>query len=635
MMPHSRPDPLQDERLYRVLAEAAQDLVFIIDRQDRVSYVNSAASKLLDREPASLVGKKRAELFPASTNESQEQSLRRALQEGKPLRAERSMSINGKEVWLDTVLTPLCGEDGRPFAVLGVARDITELKRQQTSNQNAKDFLNKIINSVPIPVFVKDESLRYVLANEAAVRLTLDPSSGIVGRMDAEIFPKTVAEHIRERDLELLNTGQESTFEFEVPSKDSGTRVLLCHKVLYIDPSGGRFIVGISNDITGLRRMEEGLSREQTLRSLSVFAGGIAHDFNNLLTAILGNINLSRAKSKKTPLVFDALGDAETACQRAKDLARQLLTFSKGGAPVTGPVRIDILLQDTANFVLRGSPAQLEAAIPADLWPVEADESQLAQAVHNITLNARDALPQDGVIRLHARNVELPKDDPSGLPPGRYVRVRIADNGIGIPAEHLAHIFDPYFTTKKTGSGLGLAVAYSVITRHGGRIEAVSIPGAGTTFRFLLPAAKNALSRTSATPSEIPAPSGGGRILIVDDEAVVVRTACRILSLCGYEVESVDNGPQAVERYRQALEQDRCYDAVLMDLIMPGDFGGEEAARRILALDPRAGIVASTGYSDNPVLANPKRYGFIGTAPKPYTVMGLGTVMAKAVARTR
>jgi CheY-like chemotaxis protein len=317
---------------------------------------------------------------------------------------------------------------------------------------------------------------------------------------------------------------------------------------------------------------------------------------------------------------------------RAKDLTQQLMTFAKGGEPIKQPASIAELLQEAASFALRGSNVRYECAIAKDLWPVEIDAGQISQVIHNLIINADQAMPGGGVIWIQAENLRVSTEGVEpGVPlhEGRYVKIAIIDQGIGIPKEHLPKIFDPYFTTKQGGSGLGLATTYAVIKKHGGYITTGSELGVGTTFRIYLPAAQRPIisRRDGAAP-----PQGGrGRILVMDDEETIRELVGDILSQIGYEAAFARDGDEAIERYKKARETGRPFAAVIMDLTIPGGMGGKEAIQQLRAIDPEVKGIVSSGYSNDPVMADFRAYGFMGVIAKPYRPSELSDVVHRVL----
>jgi PAS domain S-box-containing protein len=411
------------------------------------------------------------------------------------------------------------------------------------------------------------------------------------------------------------------------------------HRMLYADGTVGHisvrfFIVkdaqgrtvrtyGVNQDITERKRMEEELLRAQKLESVGVLAGGIAHDFNNILATILGNVSLARMKVDPEDELFDLLREAETASTRAQTLTKQLLTFAKGGAPVKETTSIKDILKESSLFVLRGSKCGCEFSIAEDLWPAEVDVGQISQVINNIVINANQAMPKGGIIQVAAENLII--KDRHGLPlkQGKYIRISIKDQGVGITKEHLANIFDPYFTTKQEGSGLGLATSYSIIKNHDGHITVESQLGVGTTFHIYLPASDKAVPEKE----EVKLIKGQGRILVMDDEASLRKMLGRMLKNLDYESEYAKDGAEAIRMYKDAQEAEKPYDAVILDLTIPGGMGGKDTVKKLLEINPEVKAIVYSGYADDPVLANFQEYGFKGMMPKPFESRSLGKVL--------
>ncbi len=344
---------------------------------------------------------------------------------------------------------------------------------------------------------------------------------------------------------------------------------------------------------------------------------------------LLGNLSLMRVTLPPGSEMLVNVGEAENALLRARDLTQQLLTFARGGSPVRKTAAIADIFADSASFVLRGSKTRCDLDLPDDLWPVEIDAGQMSQVINNLLINASQAMPGGGQVLVQGRNSE---ENPEPLPPGRYVHIEIVDQGVGIAEEQLPKIFDPYFTTKEDGRGLGLASAYSIVRRHDGLLTVKSKIGRGTTFSIYLPASKSEAKKT--VPGQEARPSnfkGTGRALVMDDDAVVVRTAAALLEKLGYEVSRAADGREAIDRYSEAMRDQKRFQVVLMDLTVPGGMGGQQAIKRLRDLDPAVKAIVYSGYSNDPVLANYKDYGFVGRLSKPFRLQDLATALEEAL----
>jgi CheY-like chemotaxis protein len=368
--------------------------------------------------------------------------------------------------------------------------------------------------------------------------------------------------------------------------------------------------------------MEDDILRLQTekMESISVLAGGIAHDFNNILTSILGNITLAKIHADPADDIVATLTEAEKASLRAKNLTQQLLTFSKEGVLIKKFTSISELLRDTAQFTLRGSNVGCRFCISDDLWPVEIDAGQISQVINNLIINADQAMPRGGMVTVEAENVTVGyKEQP--MQQGTYVKISITDEGVGIPCEHLQRIFDPYFTTKQKGTGLGLAISFSIIRNHDGHITVESEPGAGTTFSIWLPASEKAVIPLEKGMEELAGnKKGEGRILLMDDDWDILRVTRDVLNYLGYDTVLARNGKEAVDVYMKALKESESFDVVILDLTVQGGMGGKETIQKLKEIDPEVKAVISSGYSNDPVTAHYREYGFSSAITKPYSI---------------
>ncbi len=395
-------------------------------------------------------------------------------------------------------------------------------------------------------------------------------------------------------------------------------------------------VVGVivTRDITEQKRLEEERLRATKLESVGLLAGGIAHDFNNILTSVFANIGLAKIVSGKHPsssseTISDRLTAAEKACLRARDLTKQLLTFAKGGAPVKSTTSIRSIITDTVEFALRGSRVRCALHIAEDLWAAEVDEGQISQVLQNLIINADQAMPEGGTITLQANNSPIMATSGLPLKPGNYVVVAVTDQGIGIPGDHLPKIFDPYFTTKQKGSGLGLATTYSIMKRHEGHITVYSSLGKGTTFTLYLPAtAAHEITQEVGSQELL---NGTGRVLIMDDEEDIQDVLGKMLQHLGFDVDFANDGEQAMTLYTKAAQEGKPYIATILDLTIPGGMGGQETLRRIRDQDPEAKVIVSSGYSNDPVMADSEKFGFSGFIVKPYNIVDLSKVLAQVL----
>ena len=390
---------------------------------------------------------------------------------------------------------------------------------------------------------------------------------------------------------------------------------------------------GVDRDITQRKQVEEELQKMQKLKSVGTLAGGIAHDFNNILTGVFGNIEVAKFKLSSDHDAYPYLDKASDALERATSLTKQLLTFARGGDPVLETLNLGTLIKTSVAFNLSGSNIKAHFDIPDDLWCVKADKGQMDQVIGNLVINAKHAMPEGGNLYVAAKNVKNIKDGVAPHLLGDFVRVTIRDEGTGISAKHIGRIFDPYFSTKQTGSGLGLATVHSIITKHKGYIFVESTPDEGTTFTILLPADRSDTLPDASLGEEGAEghPPVSGRILVMDDDDMVRDVLAAMLDRCGYEQVFSTDGGEAVEKYTAAMKEGSPFDAVILDLTVPGGMGGREAGRKILELDPSARIIVASGYSTDPIMANYQKYGFKGRIVKPFQYRDLKTVLAQVL----
>ena len=420
----------------------------------------------------------------------------------------------------------------------------------------------------------------------------------------------------------------------EIKTKEGELKTCYFRGRVIVGGEGVDGVVWSLEDISSRLQMEEELLRVKKLESIGVLAGGIAHDFNNLLLAIIGNISLAKRITGEDSEAFELLNSAHKASERAKDLTAKLLTFSSGGEPVKVAESLPRLLEESATFVLSGSNVKCVFNYPDDLWPVTMDRSQINQVIQNLIVNADQAMPEGGTVSITCENIILKPGQVHGLGEGRYVRVAVQDQGVGISPKIIDKIFDPYFSTKEKdsnkGSGLGLSIVHSIISKHGGTIMVHSSPGAGSTFTIYLPAMNGEARGLATTEEKITA--GKGRILVMDDEEMIRTVVSSMLTHLGYQpIEAVD-GQEALEKYRESLEKGSGIDAVIMDLTIPGGMGGVEAMRQLLLIDSQAKVIVSSGYSRDPVLDNFKSFGFCNIVSKPYQLPDLSRVLRETLA---
>jgi PAS domain S-box-containing protein len=509
-------------------------------------------------------------------------------------------------------------------------RDIQVRMQTEADLKKSEAKYRALSNHAGDGILLADTQGNLLEANKKMEEMLGYPLGELLSLDFVQIHPDQERVKARKALAKVVNQGSVSITGDWLVRRD-GRKIPVDMTANLVEYNGERIIQGIYRDISERRKAEAERLKFSKLESLGTLAGGIAHDFNNILTAILGNIDLAMLESGEEEQLQERLTKAEQACLKAQTLAKQLLTFAKGGTPIKKTTALAGLLRESASLALAGSKARCEFFLPEELWAVEVDAGQTDQVISNLLINADQSMPEGGIIKVRAENVLLGEESSLPLPPGKYMRISFTDQGSGIAPQYLDKIFDPYFTTKKKGSGLGLATAYSIIKSHSGHLTVESEVGVGTTFLIYLP----------ATDLESPAPEeaketrkplmGRGRILVMDDEELVLEVVGKILTYWGYEVEFAREGRQAIDSYARAMMSGQVYDGVILDLTVPGGMGGQETLKQLQAMDPRVKAIVSSGYSDDPIMADFEKYGFAGGVAKPYKAAELMKILDNVI----
>ncbi|HWR59770.1 MAG TPA: ATP-binding protein [Thermodesulfovibrionales bacterium] len=514
------------------------------------------------------------------------------------------------------------------FMADSLAKDNAERLKAEVALRESEGRLRSITENISDTIIMSDSAGRITYVNRLHPGLTHEQ---VLSSTVFDFVPEEQIPTVKKALADVFERGEACSYESLGPGHHGEMNVY----AVSVSPvfAGGRVIsaVFLARDVTEKIRTEKELLKIKKLESIGVLAGGIAHDFNNILAAILGNINLALFDKTLNDRTKSLLEESEKASIRASHLTQQLLTFAKGGEPVRELASLESVIRDSAGFVLHGYRVVCKFSIPKDLWLVDIDKGQISQVIQNIVLNASQAMPEGGTITITCDNFST--SDSDLLPyarAGKYVRVAIQDTGIGMPANVVDKIFDPYFSTKQEGSGLGLAITQSIINRHNGYITVKSTPGTGTTFSIYLPASEERHVFQSAESEKAQAVPKA-TILIMDDEEMVRKVLRDMLIALGHEVILTGDGKEAVKIYLDALGSDKPISTVIMDLTIPGGMGGQEAVKEILKIDPKAKVIVSSGYSNDPVVANYEDYGFRGAISKPFKLQELSRVIMKAL----
>jgi PAS domain S-box-containing protein len=561
---------------------------------------------------------------------------RQAMREGMTDYEQEFHVVTGHRVFCVHEHVSVAKQGPGRWSLVGVIVDITARRDAELALASEKERLAVTLGTMSEGVITMDARGRVLFMNRAAADMVQWSAAETVGREVSEICLLLDAASGQRTVLpvgEILAGGALSELPPQTLLRGRSDRMRLVEGRLapVADYTSKRVgAVFVMRDVTDRQRMEERLQNAAKMESVGILAGGIAHDFNNILTAILSNLTLLQLDLAGTSDEALLLEDAVVATKRAGELTLQLLTFAKGGDPVRTAVHLDEVIREAATFAHRGTGVKSEFDLPGDLRAADADKAQISQVIQNLVINAAQAMPDGGTLRIAASNERIAAGARPPLAEGDYIRITLADTGKGIPPEHVGKIFDPYFTTKLQGHGLGLATVFSIVRRHQGHIEVSSEVGRGTVFTFWLPAApvsQPAPSR-SAPASDI---LRGKRVLFMDDEVPIVKMAEKLMRRLGLEFESAADGREAVDRFRAAKESGKPFDLVIMDLTIPGGMGGKEAISLLREIDPGVRAIVSSGYSSDLAMADFRKHGFRGMVAKPYDIAELSSVIRTVV----
>jgi len=611
--------------------DRSSDAAFWMGSDARFVYVNEAACRALGYSQDELLKMTVHDIDPDFPQEVWPGHWEDAKQRGSLVLESRHRTKDGRVFPVEISVNYLEFE-GKEYNC-AFARDISERKKKEETIQLGKREWESTFDAMSDWVSLIDLKYRILRSNRAGEKFVDLPTEETIGQNCCELLYGT-QEPLPECPMQkMLQTHQRESLDLYVKEMNQWLRIVV-DPVMDKDDNLVR-AVHIVRDITELKKIEEERLKVMKLESIGIIAGGIAHDFNNLLSIIIGNIDLAKDDIKPEIGAFEKLSGAGNATLQAKELTKQLITFSKGGAPVKKVGSIGEFVMDTINLSILDSNIKCKFFIPHDLWLVGFDEGQMKHAINNMIVNTTESMPDGGTIDVTADNFIVTAERGLPLSDGKYVKISIQDRGVGIPEEHLSRIFDPYFTTKEMGvqkgMGLGLATTYSIINRHDGHITVESKVGGGTIFTLYLPAHEKDIRELE--PEKTPRPEKPeiqtGRILLMDDEEMIRNLGKQMLSRFGYDAELAKDGAETIELYKKAMDSGKPFDAVILDLTVKGGMGGKDAVKNLSAIDPHVKAIVSSGYFNDPVMTDFRRYGFIGALPKPYTMKDLKDALDK------
>jgi PAS domain S-box-containing protein len=623
----------KEEELLSNALESMEDGILVLDQSFNYTYWNKSMEKI-SKVPRDLILKEKKkpwEVFPHLRETRIDDMMKQAMSGEIVQRDKIPYELkDGTKGFTSEIYLPLKNSEGEIYGIVGVIKEITkEIEAEETLKESEEKYRILVENSREgICIFRAD---KFLFVN--------DYLCDILRYNKKELYKMEIWEVISEEDRSIVKEmerrrekGEEmpDVYEANIVTKNGDLR--FCEfSIRKITFQGLESFMGIIRDITEYKDMEKEREKADRLESLGILAGGIAHDFNNFLTGILGNISLAKLHLNPQDEAYEVLQESERAAQSARSLTQQLLTFSKGGSPVKVNIDVEDLIRSSANFVLSGSNVRCNFEFSEDCWGVKADKGQITQVFNNLILNADQAMPEGGVITVRGENRMVKKEKGLPLSNGEYVMIEIRDKGIGMPKDVLSKIFDPFFTTKQKGSGLGLSTVFSIIRRHEGCITVQSELGKGTSFFVYLPAVYKEKIKHKEKREEIV--KGKGKILIMDDKSFVRSAAEKALKLFGYEVEGVADGTEVLTLYKEEMEKGRPFDLIILDLTIPGGMGGEDTLKKLREINPEVKAIVSSGYSDDPVMSEYKKYGFNAIVTKPYQYEELCEVVRKVIGK--
>lgn len=620
----------KSEEQYRTLVETMKEGIAIVNTEETITFVNRGATEMFGYPREELIGMNLKELTsPDQFRQILDQTSHRKAGEIGQYEIT-TLRKDGKQRVLLVTATPRISETGVYQGAFGIFHDITERKAAEKALKESELQYRMTLDSMGDAIHVIDSNFRLLLFNKILVKwlkklgLTIEANE-ITGNNIFEVFP-FLSPKVKDEYHEVFDTGTPLITQ-EVFSLGGEEFITETRKIPVLEAGEIIRVVTVIRDITQQVMIEDKLKKIQTLESLGILAGGIAHDFNNILTGILSNISLAKMYSIPENEVYEILSESENAAFRAKQLTQQLLSLAKGGAPIKTSFSIKKLIKKSTCMVVQNADINCEFNLPEDLWNVEADEGQMTQVIKNLAVNAKNAMPEGGTIYIQAENLVVDESVKLPIVEGRYIKITISDEGVGISEENLSKIFDPYFSTNFGSSGVGLSVTHATIMRHNGYIDVKSELDKGTTFYIYLPAATESSTPESESEKKNVIDDTKGKVLLMDDEDIILKSSGKLLRKLGYTVECASHGQKAIELFKHAREVGKPFDAVVLDLTIPDGMGGKECVQKLKEIDPDVKAIVSSGYSNESIMASYEKYGFCAVISKPYKIKELAELL--------
>jgi len=610
-----------------ILNGITTNLAFVNEKLE-ILWANKAAADSVGKTLSEMIGKKCHELWADPQTPCEDCPTNKAF---KTRRTEHLIvkTPDGR-VW-DEKGEPVFDENGVFLGVLEIAHDITAQIRAEEALKKSEQKVKELFDSITDLIYIQDLEGRFLSFNPAMEKLLGYEKDEIIGRKASDMMNPKWGALFESEYLEVLKKRgfQEGT---SVYYRKDGRKLYLEYRSKLVKPEEGEpLITGMGRDVTSRiedarekKRLQEQLLHSRKMEAVATLSGGIAHDYNNLLSIIMGNLSLAKDETKPGSELAGFLEEITNASYKLRDLTHELMTLSRGGAPVKKTASLKDLLQGVSEAVSRECGISIKESISRDLWPVPHDANKMGVVLRNVLNNAVEAMTSDGIVTITAENLRA-EDESAAMAFGPLkgvdcVHISIEDQGKGIPSENLGKIFDPYFSTKRMGvqkgMGLGLAISYAIVQKHSGHIAIDSSPGAGTKVHIYLPAERESAEMDRDTPSSDHAPLK--RVLVMDDEEMLRKLAEQMLKKLGYSVKTVKDGVEAIEAYKRQKNLGEPFDVVILDLTIKGGMGGEQTIGELLKIDPQINAIVSSGYFDAPIMSDFREQGFTGAIAKPY-----------------